>query len=530
MASSVSCHLSISLHPHRKSSTAKASPPARSPAIRVSKTRLITASVSQSTDLVVTNQPGSKPEPTRIREVPGDYGLPIFGPIKDRLDYFYNQGAEEFFKSRMRKHNSTVFRVNMPPGSFIAENPNVVALLDGKSFPVLFDTDKVEKKNLFTGTYMPSTELTGGYRVLSYLDPSEPKHAMLKNLIFFVLKSSRHRIFPEFRATYSNLFDELEKELAGKGKADFSGTGETAAFEFLARAMYGKNPKETSLGVDAPGLISKWVFFNLHPLLSIGLPKLLEDSLLHSFRLPPSLVKSDYQRLYDFFAQYSGEILAEAEKLGISRDEAIHNLLFATCFNTWGGMKILFSNLMKQIGRAGTRLQTRLASEIRSEIASNGGDLTMAMIERMELTKSVVYECLRIEPPVSAQYGRAKRDLVVESHDGAFRVRAGEMLFGYQPFATKDPRIFDRAEEFVPERFVGPEGERLLRHVVWSNGPETEAATAENKQCAGKDFVVLVARLFLIEFFRRYDSFDIEVGSSAIGNSITVTSLRKASF
>ncbi|XP_010530372.1 PREDICTED: allene oxide synthase, chloroplastic-like [Tarenaya hassleriana] len=525
MASSVLSPLPISLHPHQKSS-----PPANFPAIRPSSTRKITASVSQRTDLAVATRPGSKPGMIRIREVPGDYGLPIIGPIKDRFDYFYNQGAEEFFKSRIRKYNSTVFRVNMPPGSFIAENPNVVALLDGKSFSVLFDNDKVEKKNVFTGTYMPSTELTGGYRVLSYLDTSEPNHAKLKNLIFFVLKSSRHRILPEFRATYSELFDDLEKELAVKGKADFSGAGERAAFEFLARAMYGKNPKETSLGVDAPSLISKWVFFNLHPLLSIGLPKLLEDSLLHTFRLPPSLVKSDYQRLYDFFAEYSGEYLAEAEKLGISREEATHNLLFATCFNTWGGMKILFSNLMKRVGRAGTRLQTQLAEEIRSEIRSNGGELKMAAIERMKLTRSVVYECLRIEPPVPAQYGRARQDLVVESHDGAFRVRAGEILFGYQPFATKDSRIFDRAEDFVPDRFIGEEGEKLLRHVVWSNGPETAAATTENKQCAGKDFVVLVATLFLVEVFRRYDSFDIEVGSSAIGSSITVTSLRKASF
>jgi hydroperoxide dehydratase len=33
-----------------------------------------------------------------------------------------------------------------------------------------------------------------------------------------------------------------------------------------------------------------------------------------------------------------------------------------------------------------------------------------------------------------------------------------------------------------------------------------------NKQCAGKDFVVLVARLLVVELFLRYDSFEIEVG------------------
>lgn len=41
----------------------------------------------------------------------------------------------------------------MPPGPFITSNPKVIVLLDGKSFPVLFDASKVEKKDLFTGTF-----------------------------------------------------------------------------------------------------------------------------------------------------------------------------------------------------------------------------------------------------------------------------------------------------------------------------------------------------------------------------------------
>ncbi|KFK32912.1 hypothetical protein AALP_AA6G305300 [Arabis alpina] len=524
---SVSTPFTISLHQRKSQSNL------------LRQTRLLIRPIKASSSSSETTPPpdlavSTRTESTKdlpIRPIPGNYGLPIIGPIKDRLDYFYNQGSQEFFKSRIRKHNSTIFRVNMPPGGFIAENPQVVALLDGKSFPILFDVDKVEKKNLFTGTYMPSTELTGGYRVLSYLDPSEPNHSKLKNLIFFLLKNSRTRIFPEFQSTYTTLFEIIEKDLAANGKANFNTPGDAAAFEFLARSMYGKNPMDTKLGSDAPKLISKWVLFNLHPLLTLGLPKLVEDSLLHTFRLPSSLVKSDYNRLYEFFLESSsGEILNEAERLGISREEACHNLLFTTCFNTWGGMKILFSNLVKRIGRSGTKIQIRLAEEIRSVIKSNGGEITMRGIEQMDLTKSVVYECLRIEPPVASQYGRAKKDLVIESHDAAFKVKAGEMLYGYQPFATKDPKIFEKAEEFVAERFVGEEGEKLLKYVVWSNGPETENPTVENKQCAGKDFVVLVARLFVVEIFRRYDSFDIEVGSSPLGSSVNFTSLRKATF
>ncbi|KAK2969413.1 hypothetical protein RJ640_020356 [Escallonia rubra] len=509
------------------------------PSQRSSKTRSyrlavrpITASVSEKPSVPPPPAAAAPPQKTKlpVRKIPGDYGLPFIGPIKDRQDYFYNQGRDEYFKSRAQKYQSTVFRANMPPGNFISSNPNVVVLLDGKSFPVLFDLSKVEKKDLFTGTYMPSTELTGGYRVLSYLDPSEPSHGKLKRLIFFLLKARRDHVIPEFHASYTDLFDTLESQLASKGKASFGEANEQAAFNFLARSLYGANPADTKLGSDGPKLIGKWVLMQISPLLVLGLPMLIEELVIHTFRLPPILIKKDYQKLYDFFYQSSTSTLEEAERIGISKEEACHNLLFTTCFNSFGGMKIFFPNMLKWIGRAGAKLHTELAQEIRSAVKSNGGEVTMAAMEQMPLMKSVVYESLRIEPPVASQYGRAKRDFIIESHDAAFEVKEGELLFGYQPFATKDPKIFDRPEEFVPSRFVGEEGEEKLRHVLWSNGPETESPTVGNKQCAGKDFVVLASRLLVVELFLRYDSFEIEVGKSPLGVAVTLTSLKRATF
>ncbi|KAI8548759.1 hypothetical protein RHMOL_Rhmol07G0298700 [Rhododendron molle] len=504
------------------------SPSPRSPPMTSTRRHIVRPISAMTTQL----PPSQTKPPTKlpVRKIPGDYGLPIIGPIKDRLDYFYNQGRDEFFKSRIQKHQSTVFKTNMPPGPLISSDPNVVALLDGKSFPALFDVSKVEKRDLFTGTYMPSTKLTGGYRILSYLDPSEPMHAKLKQLLFSLLKMRRENIIPEFHASYTKLFDTVETELASKGKASFGDANDQAAFNFLAKALYGVNPAETKLGSDGPNLITIWVFFQLGPILTVGLPKVIEEIFLHTFSIPPFLIKRDYKRLYEFFHESSGSILDEAEKMGISREEACHNLLFATCFNSFGGMKIFFPSVIKWVGQSGVQVHEELATEIRSAIKSNGGEVTMAAMEQMPLMKSVVYESLRIDPPVPFQYGKAKKDFTVESHDAVFEVKKGDMLFGYQPFATKDPVIFERPEEFFPGRFLGEEGERLLRHVLWSNGPETESPTVGNKQCAGKDFVVMVSRLLVVEFFRRYDSFEVEVGTSASGSSVNLTALKKATY
>ncbi|RZC45306.1 hypothetical protein C5167_038253 [Papaver somniferum] len=84
-------------------------------------------------------------------------------------------------------------------------------------------------------------------------------------------------------------------------------------------------------------------------------------------------------------------------------------------------------------------------------------------MEEMPLVKSVIYEVMRIDPAVPYQYAKAKKDLVIESHESSFEVKQGEILFGYQPIVTKDPKVFERAEEFVADKFVGAEGEKLFK-------------------------------------------------------------------
>eukprot|EP00252_Welwitschia_mirabilis_P009649 TRINITY_DN2232_c0_g1_i1.p1 TRINITY_DN2232_c0_g1~~TRINITY_DN2232_c0_g1_i1.p1 ORF type:complete len:594 (+),score=-68.98 TRINITY_DN2232_c0_g1_i1:220-1782(+) len=491
--------------------------------------RLVHASATPEIGTPAKPPPASIPtERKPLREVPGSYGVPLLGAIQDRQDFF-NLGADTFFRQRVDRHRSTVFRVNMPPGPPISPDPRVIMLLDAKSFPVLFDIRRVEKRDVFTGTYMPSTDFTGGYRTLSFLDPSEERHTQLKNFVFTVLGMHRDRFIPEFGRAAEELWGTLEADLAATGKANFNPAAEHMALNFLLRAVTGKDPETAGLGKDGPGIIKKWVLCQLAPITSLGLPLPLEEMTLRTLRIPFRLVRKDYERLHRFFSEHAGDSLAAAETFGVGRDEACHNLLYNICFNTWGGTLFLFPSLVRLVGRGGARLHRELAEEVR-EVVRGAGGLSMRALGAMPLVRSTVYEVLRISPPVAYQYGRAKEDLLVESHEALFRVRGGEMLGGYQPFATRDPRVFADAEEFVPRRFLGEEGQRLLQYVVWSNGPETDSPSAQNKQCAGKDFVVMIAQLLLAELFLRYDSFDIEVAGGALGSSVCITSLRKATF
>lgn len=118
-----------------------------------------------------------------LRPIPGSYGWPLLGPISDRLNYFWFQGPETFFKKRIEGYKSTVFRTNVPPSFpfFLDVNPNVIAVLDVESFSHLFDMEIVEKRNVLVGDFMPSVKFTGDLRVCAYLDTSEPKHAKVIN-------------------------------------------------------------------------------------------------------------------------------------------------------------------------------------------------------------------------------------------------------------------------------------------------------------------------------------------------------------
>jgi len=336
-------------------------------------------------------------------------------------------------------------------------------------------------------------------------------------------------LFPEFRKDSEELWAGIQKEFSEARKAPFNERNEHMLFNFLCRSIVNRDPSNTELQNDGPSCVKKWLALQLAPIASSGvLPKIVEEITIHAAPLPPCLVHNNYRRLRDFFS--ATEVLDKAERFGVNREEACDNLLFMVCFNAFGGLMILFPNIIRRIVQVGGQLQRNLAEEVRGAVRVNNC-LDAQALSRMALLRSTVYEVLRLDPPVPFQYAKAKEDFVLESHDARYQVRKGELLAGYQPMAMRDPLVFEDAQQFTPDRFMhedADKGQKLLQYLFWSNGPQTDEPSVHNKQCAGKNIVVTLACLFVAHIYLRYDSVDIDHDTSS--SAIVFTALNGATF
>ncbi|KAJ9686478.1 hypothetical protein PVL29_015402 [Vitis rotundifolia] len=466
--------------------------------------------------------PPAPPSSCPVRTIPGSYGWPVLGPIADRLDYFWFQGPETFFRKRIDKYKSTVFRTNVPPSFpfFVDVNPNVIAVLDCKSFSFLFDMDVVEKKNVLVGDFMPSVKYTGGIRVCAYLDTAETQHARVKSFAMDILKRSSSIWASEVVASLDSMWDTIDASVAKSNSTSYIKPLQRFIFQFLTKCLVGADPSVSpEIAESGYVMLDKWVFLQLLPTISVNFLQPLEEIFLHSFAYPFFLVKGDYRKLYDFVEQHGQAVLQRGEtEFNLSKEETIHNLLFVLGFNAFGGFTIFFPSLLSALSGK-PELQAKLREEVRSKIKP-GTNLTFESVKDLELVHSVVYETLRLNPPVPLQYARARKDFQLSSHDSVFEIKKGDLLCGYQKVAMTDPKIFDDPETFVPDRFTKEKGRELLNYLFWSNGPQTGSPSDRNKQCAAKDYVTMTAVLFVAHMFQRYDSV------TASGSS--VTALEKA--
>lgn len=337
----------------------------------------------------------------------------------------------------------------------------------------------------------------------------------VKSFAMDILKRSSSIWASEVVASLDTMWDTIDAGVAKSNSASYIKPLQRFIFQFLTKCLVGADPSVSpEIAESGYVMLDKWVFLQLLPTISVNFLQPLEEIFLHSFAYPFFLVKGDYRKLYDFVEQHGQAVIQRGEtEFNLSKEETIHNLLFVLGFNAFGGFTIFFPSLLSALSSK-PELQAKLREEVRSKIKP-GTNLTFESVKDLELVHSVVYETLRLNPPVPLQYARARKDFQLSSHDSVFEIKKGDLLCGFQKVAMTDPKIFDDPETFVPDRFTKEKGRELLNYLFWSNGPQTGSPSDKNKQCAAKDYVTMTAVLFVTHMFQRYDSV------TASGSSIT---------
>ncbi|KAK9285998.1 hypothetical protein L1049_025201 [Liquidambar formosana] len=360
---------------------------------------------------------------------------------------------------------------------------------------------------------MPSVKFTGDVRVCAYLDTAEVAHSKVKNFAMDILKRSSTVWVTELLSNLDTMWDTIEAELSKGGSASYIIPLQKCIFNFLTKSLIGADPaKSPEIAKSGYAMLDKWLALQLLPTVQISFLQPLVEIFLHSFTYPFALVSGDYKKLYEFVEKEGKEVIERGKtEFQLSQEETIHNLLFVLGFNAFGGFSVFLPSLLSTLG-SNAQLQEKLRLEVREK--SGESTLSFNSVKDMELVQSVVYETLRLNPPVPLQYARARKDFRLSSHDSVYEIKKGELLCGYQKLVMRDPKVFDDPESFVADRFTGEKGRELLSYLYWSNGPQTGSPSESNKQCAAKDYVTLSACLLVAHLLRRYDS--IACGSTSV--------------
>ncbi|XP_065874545.1 cytochrome P450 736A117-like [Euphorbia lathyris] len=137
----------------------------------------------------------------------------------------------------------------------------------------------------------------------------------------------------------------------------------------------------------------------------------------------------------------------------------------------------------------------KLQNEIR-EIAKNKSEITEDDLNKIPYIKAVIQEALRLHPPLPLLVPRVStQDVKVKG----FNIAAGTQVFINAYAIGRDPAIWDRAEEFVPERF--------LNNTIDFKGQNFELIPfgSGRRICPGIQFAMSTDELALAKLMYKFD-------------------------
>jgi cytochrome P450 len=123
----------------------------------------------------------------------------------------------------------------------------------------------------------------------------------------------------------------------------------------------------------------------------------------------------------------------------------------------------------------------------------DGRAATMADLPRLKYTEQIAKESMRLYPPAYGLGREASDDCEI----GGYQVPAGTQVFMFQWVTQRDPRFFDRPNEFIPERWNEEFSEHLPKYAYFPFGGGPRA-------CIGAAFAMMEIILVLATIGQKF--------------------------
>lgn len=123
----------------------------------------------------------------------------------------------------------------------------------------------------------------------------------------------------------------------------------------------------------------------------------------------------------------------------------------------------------------------------------NGRAPDVSDLPRLKYTEMIAKETMRLYPPAYA----VGREAIEDTEIGGYRVPRRTQLFAFQWVTHRDPRFFERPDEFEPERWASVSIQRLPKYAYFpfGGGP---------RQCIGNYFAMMEIVLLLATIGQRF--------------------------
>jgi cytochrome P450 len=125
-------------------------------------------------------------------------------------------------------------------------------------------------------------------------------------------------------------------------------------------------------------------------------------------------------------------------------------------------------------------------------------------LPRLPYTRAVFDETLRLYPPAWGQ----PRESIEEDEIGGYRIPAGKIVMVCQWVTHRRPDLWDRPDDFVPERFVGAAPGSIPPFAYYPFG-------AGARMCIGSLFAIMEAQVILATLAQRFDV-ELEPGQTVV--------------